>query len=122
MSKSYPPARYRRRGSGASGVAAPAAGSRDWRRRGSGIMMVLLVASVIGYLGLTNDNATAGYELRKVERKAEALREATRRLDRQVLAAQAMDALAAHVTAAGFVPVAHVEYLVPGDRAVARVP
>ncbi|MBI2482702.1 hypothetical protein HYV74_00825 [Candidatus Uhrbacteria bacterium] len=120
MSQHRTPHRYPRRTAAAPRADTVRCGG--WQRRASILVVMLLVASVLGYLGLANDNATAGYELRSIERKGDVLREETRRLDRQVLAARTMDVLASQVTAAGFVPVAHVEYLVPGERAVARVP
>lgn len=83
-------------------------------------LLALLVALVIGYLALTNGNATAGYELRSLERRAEALGEEVRQLELQSLSMQSIDAITARVATQGFVPVAHVRYLTSDGSSVVR--
>lgn len=84
------------------------------------VVLLALTALVITYLALTNGNATAGYELRAIERQAESLREDVRQLELQSLSMQSIDAITARVADQGFVPVAHVQYLTPSDRSVAK--
>lgn len=84
------------------------------------VVLLVLTALVIAYLALTNGNATAGYELRSIERQAETLREDVRQLELQSLSMQSIDAITARVVDQGFVPVAHVQYLTPSDRSVAQ--
>lgn len=83
-------------------------------------MLFVLTVLVIAYLALTNGNATAGYELRSLERQAEGLHEEARQLELQSLSMQSIDAITARVADQGFIPVAHVRYLTPGDRSVVR--
>ncbi len=82
------------------------------------VALLALTALVIAYLALTNGNATAGYELRSLERQGETLREATRQLELQSLSMQSIDAITTRVADQGFVPVAHVRYLTSSDRSV----
>lgn len=72
----------------------------------------------VGYLALTNENATGGYEVRTLERKAEILREEVQQLDLAAIDIQTMDRITARLDGQPFVPVAHVEYLT--NRAVAK--
>jgi hypothetical protein len=83
------------------------------------VALFVLAALVVAYLALTNGNATAGYELRSLERSSEALHEEARQLELQSLSMQSIDAITARVADQGFVPVAHVRYLAPSDRSVA---
>ena len=83
-------------------------------------VLFLLVALVIGYLALTNSNATAGYELRTLGQRLDTLREETRRLELRSLSMQSIDALTAEVAHQGFVPVANVRYLTTTDHAVVK--
>jgi hypothetical protein len=83
------------------------------------LVLFALAALVIAYLALTNGNATAGYELRSIERQAETLREDVRLLELRSLSMQSIDAITARVADQGFVPVAHVQYLTSEDRSVA---
>lgn len=82
--------------------------------------LLLLTTLVIGYLALTNSNATAGYELRALEQQLDTLREDTRRLELRSLSMQSMDALTAQVADQGFIPVANVRYLTTTDRTVVK--
>lgn len=84
------------------------------------VCLITLTVLTVGYLAMTNENATAGYELRMYERKVDALREETRRLELVTLDAQATDRVAAMVAARGFVSVAKLEYLAPTAHAVAK--
>ena len=82
--------------------------------------LLILTALVMGYLALTNSNATAGYELRAREQQLDTLREDTRRLELRSLSMQEIDALTAQVADQGFVPVANVRYLTNTDRTVVK--
>lgn len=82
--------------------------------------LLILTALVIGYLALTNSNATAGYELRALEQRLDTLREDTRRMELRSLSMQSIDALTAQVADQGFVPVANVRYLTNTDRTVVK--
>ena len=81
--------------------------------------LALLTVIMVGYLALTNENATAGYELRTVERQVESLRDDTRQLDLATIDAQSVPQLSARVAKEAFVPVVHVAYITPTDHAVA---
>lgn len=109
-------ARFRRRGHTRS--RSRARGSLDLRRMNTIVLPVLTVAT-IAYLALTNGNAAAGYELRSLERRADALREEVRQLELASLDAQSIDRLTAKVANQGFIPVAHVDFVSPTDHAVA---
>ena len=90
-------------------------------RRWNVVILVFLATLTVGYLALTNGNATAGYELRVLERKVDALRQETRRLDLQALRTQSLDVLMYRVADLGYVPVARVQYLTSSTGvAVAR--
>jgi hypothetical protein len=90
-------------------------------RRWNVAILALLAVLTVAYLALTNENATAGYELRVLEQRVDTLRQETRRLELQGINAQAVDALSVRATTLGYVPVAHVEYLAPSvGVAVAR--
>ena len=82
--------------------------------------LLILTALVMGYLALTNSNATAGYELRAREEQLDTLREDTRRLELRSLSMQEIDALTAQVADQGFIPVANVRYLTNTDRTVVK--
>lgn len=84
------------------------------------VALLALTTLVIAYLALTNGNATAGYELRSLERQTEALHEEARQLELQSLSMQSIDAITARVADQGFIPVAHVRYLTSSDRSVVR--
>jgi|GEM_PF-4859884 len=108
--------RLRRRSSSPGALRALACA--DPRRWNIAILMLLAVLTV-GYLALTNENATVGYELRTLEQRVDTLRQETRRLELQSINAQAMDTLTARVADLGYVPVAHVKYLEPSAGIVA---
>ncbi|MDO8599385.1 MAG: hypothetical protein Q7S02_04710 [bacterium] len=82
-------------------------------RRWNVVVLTLLAALTVGYLALTNGNATAGYELRTLERRVDTLRQETRRLELRSLSSQSIDVLTSRIAELGYVPVAHVEYLTP---------
>lgn len=89
--------------------------ARPW----NAVLLAGLTVLTVGYLALTNENATAGYEFQALEERARALRDATRQLELQAIAAQSEERLASHIAERGFVPVASVRYLA-ADSAVAK--
>ncbi|MBI4142780.1 hypothetical protein HY480_02815 [Candidatus Uhrbacteria bacterium] len=79
----------------------------------------LLAVSMIAYLALTNENATAGYELQTLEHQLETLRDETRQLELSTLDAQSVPQLTARIAKEEFIPVARVDYITPTSRGVA---
>lgn len=89
-------------------------------RRWTTVLLVAFAVITMSSLALANGNATAGYELRAREHRAQQIREEIRRLELLALDAQAPDRIADRLRGATFIPIAHVEYLTPTDHAVAK--
>lgn len=75
--------------------------------------LLTLAALTMGYLALTNSNATAGYELRVLEERAAELHDTTRALELRTLATRSEEQIVTRITDMGFVPVAAVRYAAP---------
>ena len=88
---------------------------RSWNIAGIAVLTVV----TIGYLAFTNENATGGYELRTVERRADVLREEVRQLELSAIDVQSDDRISKRINVHEYVPVAQVQYLTP-DHAVAQ--
>ena len=112
---------YRRKTNRKTNVAARA---RVWRRIDWVFVanLCLIAATLVlfvGYLMMNNRAATKGFAIRNAERQIAELREDGRKLDLEMVSAQAMENVDTHVSGLGFVPVSHVDYISTAPAMVA---
>ena len=84
---------------------------------------MLICGAILGlgslYLVQTNVNATAGYQMKDLQRRIDGLKEYNRKLNLAYIGLQSMDNVIAESADLKMVPVGNVEIVTPLDTAVA---